>query len=50
MKTVAFLPQTIFIVSVISLTISLLSVLFVRLPKDEELKREIIQASQGEAE
>ena len=50
MKTVAFLPQAIFVVSVTGLVISLLVVLFVRLPKDEELKREIILASQCGAE
>jgi hypothetical protein len=50
MKTVAFLPQAIFVVSVTSLVISLFMVVFIHLPKDEELKREIILASQSGAE
>jgi hypothetical protein len=42
MKTVAFFPRAIFIVSVAVLSLALLSISFVRLPKDEELKREIL--------
>ncbi|KAH6918262.1 major facilitator superfamily domain-containing protein [Coprinopsis sp. MPI-PUGE-AT-0042] len=49
MKTVAFFPRAIFIVSVTGLFLSLLSISFVSLPKDEELKREIL-ASHSHAE